>query len=264
MFLLAESSRLKAESEKQKEIFMVSFDKNAPVPLYHQLKEIIKEDIKQGRLLPDRPISSERELVDRYNISRMTVRQAINEMVNEGYLYRQQGKGTFVAEQKIKQGLLRLRGFTQDMLSRGFKTSSKVLQKKQISAGIRLAQALQIKEGENVYRIKRLRLVNRKPMALETTHLPAQLCSGLLEEDLSQASLFSLLESKYGLKLKNSNQVLESALVGEQEAKLLDIKKDSPVLVMEGTTFLDNGQPIEYVRGVYPSNRYRFFVELYK
>ena len=90
---------------------MRTFDKDVPVPLYYQLKEIIREDIERGRLSPGRSIPSERELVDRYNISRMTVRQAISELVVEGYLYRQRGKGTFVAEPKIKQKLLRLRGY---------------------------------------------------------------------------------------------------------------------------------------------------------
>lgn len=243
---------------------MRTFDKDVPVPLYYQLKEIIREDIERGRLSPGRSIPSERELVDRYNISRMTVRQAISELVVEGYLYRQRGKGTFVAEPKIKQKLLRLRGFSQDMLERGFKTRSEVLEKKQISAGHRLAQALQMKPSEKVYRIKRLRLVNGKPMALETAHLPARLCPELLEENLSKASLFGLLEKKYELKLENSRQALEPALASQEEAKLLGIKKGWPVLVMEGTTFLDNGKPIEYVRGIYRSDRYRFFIELYK
>lgn len=243
---------------------MTKFDKDAPVPLYYQLKEIIKEDIDKGRLVPGQPIMSERELGERYNISRMTVRQAVSELVNEGYLYRQHGKGTFVADLTIKRSLLRLPGFSQDMSERGLKTRSRVLEAEELSAGLRLAKTLGIKAADKIYRVKRLRLVNNRPMALETTHLPAKLCPGLLEEDFSQGSLFNLLEKKYKLKLKNSHQVLEPVLASEEEANLLGIKKDHPVLVMEGTTFLTNGRPIEYVRGVYRSDRYRFFVELHR
>ncbi|MCK4423892.1 MAG: GntR family transcriptional regulator [Candidatus Omnitrophica bacterium] len=243
---------------------MKNFDKDAPIPLYYQLKEIIREDIDKNRLVPGQPIPSERELVERYNISRMTVRQAVSGLVNEGYLYRQHGKGTFVADLKIKKGLLKLPGFSRDMSERGLKTRSRVLESAEISAGLRLAKTLDIKAEDKVYRIKRLRLVNGRPMALETTHLAAKFCQGLLDEDLSKESVFSLLETKYNLKLKNSYQVLEPVLASEEEAELLGIKKDHPVLVMEGTTFLTNGRPIEYVRGVYRSDRYKFFVELHR
>src|SRR5215471_6136578 len=141
--------------------------RNSPVPRYHQLKEILREKIRAGELKPGDLIPSERELSETYGISRMTARQAITELVNEGVFYREQGKGTFVTRNKITQQLMRLTGFTEDIRSRGQLPSTKVLVAEMRPASEVVAEKLRISMGQLVFCIQRLRLADGEPLAIE-------------------------------------------------------------------------------------------------
>src|SRR5829696_7790201 len=127
---------------------MVESVKSGPLPRYYQLKEIIRERIRSGEWATGSPIPSERELCEQYGISRMTARQSITELVNEGYLYREQGKGTFVAQPKITQHLSQLTGFTEDMEARAKHPAAQVLHQQMIPADANLAAILQVKPGQ--------------------------------------------------------------------------------------------------------------------
>jgi GntR family transcriptional regulator len=160
---------------------LARIDTNSPVPKYYQLKEIIRgriesEELGEGQLIP-----SERELCESYGISRMTARQAVMELVNEGVLYREQGKGTFVAGKKVQQEAERLTSFTEDMRERGMEASSVVLEVEVEPAGPVVARFLRVEEGERIIRLKRLRNADGEPMALETSHLLYGVASGVLE-----------------------------------------------------------------------------------
>lgn len=150
-------------------------NKNSPIPIYYQLGEQIKALIEKGELKPGDALPPEREFAEKYQISRMTVRQAFTQLVNEGYLYRMQGKGTFVAERKIEQLLQGVTSFSEDMKARGLEPSSELIRFEMQPAAASIAEQLSIDESDPVYEIERIRLADGVPMALETSYLPVKL-----------------------------------------------------------------------------------------
>ena len=236
--------------------------RHSPVPRYHQLKEILREKIRSGEWKPGDLIPSERELSDTYGISRMTTRQAITDLVNEGVFYREQGKGTFVTRHKITQQLLRLTGFTEDIRARGQQPSTKVLSVQMCPATEDIAEKLRLNVGQLVVCVQRLRLADGEPLAIERSQLHFKGCEQLLEEDLEQNSLYRLLESKYGVPLLEAEQELEAGLAGAEEAQLLRIPVGSAVLYTRRTTLTERSQPIEYAKSVYCGTKYIFYTHL--
>ncbi|MEI5906341.1 GntR family transcriptional regulator [Bacillus spongiae] len=236
-------------------------DKSSPLPLYHQIVEKIKKQIEQGELMPGDTVQSEREYAEKYEISRMTVRQAITQLTNEGYLYRLKGVGTFVAERKIEQPLSGLTSFTEDMETRGMKPSSKIINFEIIPASASIASQLNMKEHSPVYEIQRIRLADNEPIALEHTYISANLVKGLTEE-IVETSLYKYIESDSKLTIQNATQVIEASIANEQEAEYLNIKKGVPVLLIQRNTFLKDNQPFEVVRSSYRSDRYKFMINM--
>lgn len=236
-------------------------DKNSPIPIYYQLEEQIKGLINKGELTPGDMLPSEREYGERYGISRMTVRQAITNLVNERILYRVKGKGTFVMEQKLEQNLQGLTSFTEDMKARGLKAGVKLLSFNLVPAENKVAEQLDVKENDLVYEIKRIRLAEDIPMALEKVYLSKNRIQGLNEE-IIKGSLYNFIEDQLQLKIANAVQIIEATSANDEEAKLLQIEKDSPVLLMERITALENGENFEVVQSIYRADRYKFMIEL--
>ncbi|WP_273888904.1 GntR family transcriptional regulator [Rubrobacter naiadicus] len=236
-------------------------DKSSPIPKYHQLKEIIREMVEQEELKEGEMIPSERELCERFGISRMTVRQAVMELVNEGVLYREQGRGTFVAARKVQQPTARLTSFTQDMRERGMEPSSEVLEVEVEEAGLLVARRLGVEEGERVIRLRRLRLADGEPMALETSHLLYEVAKGVLGRDLAGRSLYEEL-SAAGVEISRAEQSYEAVPVSEEEAALLGVEPGSAALLIERVTYDAGERPFEYVRSTYRGDRYRITATL--
>lgn len=236
-------------------------DKSSPIPIYYQLESFIKNQIESGNILPGENIPSEREYAESYGISRMTVRQAINSLVNEGLLYRKKGSGTFVSEKKIEQPLQGLTSFTEDMKKRGMTPTSKLIHFEIIPANSFIANELQIREYAPVYEIKRIRLADGEPMALETNYLSANLVKGLTEQEV-KASIYSYVEEKLGLRITHAEQLIESVRASEEHEKLLYIEKDHPMLYIQRNTFLHDGTPLELVKSVYRGDRYKFQIKM--
>ncbi len=236
--------------------------KNGLLPRYYQLKEIILGKVTTGQWQPGQPIPSERELCEQYGISRMTVRQSITELVNEGYLYREQGKGTFVAQPKITQQLIQLTGFTEDMQARSRRPTTRVLNTQMWPCDKDTAGKLRIKPGQMLFRVQRLRLADDEPLALETALVSFMGCEKLLEEDLVASSLYTLLETKYGVPPLEAEQELEAGLAREEEAGLLAIMAGDPVLFIRRITYTNRGRPVEYAQSVYRGDKYRFYTRL--
>lgn len=232
-------------------------DKNSPIPIYHQLEEYIKAQIDSGELKPDETIPSERVYADMFQISRMTIRQALTNLVNDGYLYRQKGRGTFVNKKKFEQRLQGLTSFTEDMRERGFTPGSKLISFEIIPAGREIADRLKLNENTPVYEIKRVRLADNVPMALETTYLPANLVKGLTEDIINQ-SLYQYIEEKLNLVIHEATQQIEASNAKDQELRLLEIEKGSPVLLILRTSILKDGIPFEFVKSAYRADRYKF------
>lgn len=240
----------------------MKLDKESPIPLYLQLKEILLDWIERGEFDPHDRLPSERELCNEFEISRVTVRQALNELAHERQIYSRVGKGTYVAEPKIDQNLQVLTSFTEDMHSRGLVASAKLLGADFIPASPKLAAILHIQPGAEVVKLERLRLADDIPMALETAHLPHHLCPNILQYDLATRSLYEILRTQYRLKLAKAKQTIEATLANEREAELLDLSMSSPILLMERTTFLEGGQVIEYVKSAYRGDKYKLHVVL--
>jgi GntR family transcriptional regulator len=235
-----------------------AIDPRSPVPKYHQLQEILL-DLVETELGVDAPIPSERELADRFKLSRMTVRQAIDGLVVDGRLYRVQGRGTFVARQKTDLQI-RLASFTEDMRSRGMRASSRVLAFERIAATPQLARDLEIGVGEHVLRLERLRFADGIPMSVERTHVPERLVPGLLEAGLV-GSLYSALQEQYGLVLDWGEQTIEAARPDPADAQLLEIGSEVPVLWMRRYSYAGH-QRVEYASSAYRSDRYQLWVPL--
>ncbi len=232
--------------------------RQAPDPLYTQLKQSLQAEIHSGRYHPHQRLPSERVLANRFRVSRMTVRQALLELARDGTIYTRVGKGTFVAEPKIDQQLGTLTGFSQDVQARGGKASSRVLEARVVPATPDVAGALRLAPEAEVILLARLRLSDGVPLAVETAYLPFALFPRLLSHDFATESLYDVLESQYGRKLTEAEQTIEAALAGPREIELLELVPPAAVLRMQRITLTDDGIPVEYVSSVYRGDRYKF------
>lgn len=236
-------------------------DKHSPLPIYFQLERLLRQQIDQKELLPGDPIPSEREYAEQLGISRMTVRQAITNLVKEGLLYRQKGRGTFVAEKKLEQKLSGLTSFTEDMQARGMKPASSLISFEIVPADAKTAERLFIKEHAPVYEITRIRLADDVPMALETVYISANLVKGLTEK-ITSSSLYQYIENELKLDIKRAVQSIEAAAATEKEHQHLLVQKNAPILLIERKTFLADGTPLEYVKSSYRADRYKFIIDI--
>jgi GntR family transcriptional regulator len=236
--------------------------KDVPIPLYYQIKARLLDAIENGQLKPGDRVLSERELTTQFGVSRMTARQALTEMESQGFLYRVQGKGTFVATPKLEQPLAGLTSFTEDMRRRGLEPAARVISAEEVVAGRKTARALGIGETASVYRLERLRLAGGEPMALEVSHIPANLVPGLLDREPVEHSLYRVLEERYGLKLVRANQSLEAVAANAYEAEVLHVREGTPLLLLERVSRDAQDRNIEFVRSLYRGDRYRFTTEL--
>lgn len=236
-------------------------DGRSPVPLYYQLKEILRQEIESGTWQPDQQIPTEADLCRQYGVSRATVRQALAVLVSEGVLYRRQGRGTFVSPAKVEQNLLGFYSFTREMVERGWAPSSRVLSADVVKARTGTARLLGIQPGAPVVRLVRLRLVRDEPLILETTYLPSDLCPGLENEDLERQLLYDVLTKKYGLKLTGAKKYVEPVLVDQYEAQILGVKRGSPALLLERVTYADQ-RPVALCKWVVRGDRCRHYIDL--
>jgi GntR family transcriptional regulator len=241
---------------------MSAIFRKGPLPRYYQLKEIMREKITSGEWKPGDLIPSERELGEQYGISRMTARQAITELVNEGLFYREQGKGTFVSRHKITQQLIHLTGFTEDIRARGQRPGTRVLAARMQPADETVAERLRIKAGQPIFFLQRLRLADDEPLALEMSHLYFIGCEKLLEEDFEHKSLYQSLESKYGIPLVEAEQEIEAGLFDEENARLLKVPVNSAALFTRRITYTERDQPIEFAKAIYCGNKYTYYTHM--
>ncbi|MCC3358085.1 GntR family transcriptional regulator [Bacillus sp. REN16] len=234
--------------------------KSSPVPIYFQIELQIREKIENKELKPGDMIPSEREYAEKFQISRMTVRQAINNLVNEGYLQRIRGKGTFVTVKKFEKNVQRLTGFSEDMRSRGLEPETKVLSFKVIEADSLIASRLNVEEKSRVYQIERLRLADQEPIAYEVFCMSADLVPDLTWETAEQ-SIFKYVE-EIGLNIISGTQELEAITANKREASILGIKAGAPILYIQQVSQLEDQQPLEYVKSYYRADRYKYRVEM--
>lgn len=238
-------------------------DRESPTPIFRQIRAHLEGAIGSGELRLHQRIPSERELSVRYGVSRMTVRQALDALTQDGRLYSLPGKGTFVADAKIiEQPLRNLTSFTQDMERRGRRPSSLTLSAEVMGATLEVARLLGIPTLSEIVQMTRLRLADGEPLAIEAVHLPAALVPGLLDHDLASGSLYAILSESYGIELARASQTIEAAEPSTEEVGLLALDGPRPVLRISRITSDTHGRVVEYVRSVYRGDRYHLTVEL--
>lgn len=231
--------------------------RDGATPLHAQITEALRLQIKRRELKAGENFPSERELAERYAVSRMTVRQALRHLRQENLIYHERGVGTFVTDRKLDVHTRNLSGFSEEMASLGLAPSSRVLRLKRESAAEQIADDLDLNPGADVFHLERLRLADDEPMAFESTFLPSALCPELDKIDLTKNSLYQILADKYNVRMHHAAESLEAAAANGFAAKLLGIKKGAPVLVVHRVVFTESNQPIESAHTTYRADRYR-------
>ncbi len=236
----------------------VPLQREAPNPLYLQLKDTLETQIRAGVYRRHERLPSERELSEQFGVSRMTARHALLALVNDGAVYTRIGKGTFVAAPKIDQQLQSLSGFSHEIRLRGNRPSSRVLEARISHATPDAAAALGLTGGDDVVILARLRLADELPLAFETAYLPAALVPGLLNHDFTVESLYDVLERDYKLQLTHAEQRIEAGLATPRELELLQVAAPAAVLRMRRLTLAADRTPVEWVLSTYRGDRYSF------
>ncbi|MGE5482956.1 MAG: GntR family transcriptional regulator [Bacteroidota bacterium] len=231
------------------------------VPIYYQIQEILRQKILAG-YPPGQRIPSEAELQDHFKVSRATIRKAIDALVSAGVLERKRGSGTYVVEPKIDELLSHLISFTEEMELKGMRPSTRGLSVEFVEPPATVAAALRVGTDQKVLRIERLRCANDQPVVVLTVYLSPHL--PVSRDDDYSGSLYRLLENKYGVEIATGDQVIEAASAREHEARLLEVRKGDPVLVIKRTEFGVDGQPLDYVKGVYRADRYSYRIQLHR
>ena len=235
----------------------------SPVPLYVQIKEYIRRNIQSGIFDVNDRIPSERKLAEQFNVNRLTVSKALSELVQEGRLYTQVGKGTYVAPEKIDQALHTLTSFTQDMVGRGQRASSRVLYASVDAANPEVAKALSILPGTEIVVLHRVRIADNKLIALEKSHLVYAFCPDILDKhDFNQESLYQVLRENYDIHPTYAHQTIEASVAENDEHEALEANACTPILRITRVTHDQNDQPMEFVRSSYRGDRYKFYTLL--
>ncbi len=242
---------------------MPTLERSNPLPLYYQLKEVLKQQIRAGHLAPHLAIPSEPELVAQYHVSRATVRQALTELVHEGLLYRQHGRGTFVCEPRVQQNISELTSFTEELRRRGRRPGGMLLVGELVRGSQTVREQLRLNDEEQVVRLERLRLADDTPVAYEIDYLPHPRAANVYQraKETAEGSLYSLMSSE-GLHPYIAEQTFRADTASAREAELLCIPSNEPGIRLICTAFDETGLPIEYTEAFYPGSHYDFQLTL--
>lgn len=237
-------------------------DENSPFSLYYQLKNIIIEKIKTKEWPLNTKIPTERELCEIYNVSRITVRKALNELEQEGYLHRKQGKGTYVKGQTYVQRLSSFYSFSEEIRKMGSVPSAQLLSYEVIDAGSEISQKLGIKPEDQVLAIRRLRLADNEPFAIETSYLVHRYTKALKKEDVAELGLYKALEKDCSIKMSDAVETFEAVnIICSEHADYLGVSKNQAAFHLSRTAY-SNGVIIEYCSSLIRGDKYKFAVQL--
>ena len=234
-------------------------DRDVPIPLYYQIADQIRESIHSGELGPGDRIPSEREFTELFDVSRMTVRQAITYLVQSGVLTVRRGSGTYVAEPKLTHDTLRVVGFEKEVARQGGNVTSLVLEQSVRTASEAECSFLGLNSGNKIFRIVRLRQAWDMPLLLETSNIPYSICPGLIDFDLSARSLYAILEEEYDIMLLKADQFFEASIATQYQAELFAIEPGTPMILFDGVTYSTDDIPVEYCHAVYRGDKFQFY-----
>lgn len=236
----------------------MEIDKKSPIPIYYQLKNLIKNSIESGVLKPGASIPSEREYSEKFNISRMTVRQALKELESEGLIIRERGRGSFVARPKIEQK--NIMSFTQMVREMGMEPSTEVIDLKRTVTG-NLHEKFMLDPSEGMFEVTRLRCADNIPVALETDYIPERFAPDIDAKDLT-GSLYRLLKEEYGIEVTASKAGFEAVMSDRYMERLLDIGRSIPLLKVESINIAQ--RPVFYEISFYRSDVFKYAVNIYR
>jgi GntR family transcriptional regulator len=242
---------------------MTALDSHSKIPLYRQLYEILRARIARSELKPGDMLLPEIQLMSQYGAGRVTVRQALDLLVQDGLIYRERARGTFVAHPKLEQNLVRIVSFTQDMQQRNLRASTKVLASELIKANVELAEKLQIASGDELARLERLRLADREPLSVEESFLVHRYCPNVLKKhNYATYPLREALERDFNLRLVRAKQIIRAIAANAKLAPVLSVPQRVPLLHIERVSFSQDNVPIEFLRIWYRADRYSLHNEL--
>ena len=232
------------------------------LPLYHQLYEILRDTIARGAWKPGDMIPPESNLVESYGVSRTTVRQVLDKLVADGLIYRQQGRGSFVAHPTLEQVLTRIVSFTEEMRQRGIEPGTQVLASRLVPAPPDIAAHLDVQTGEELAHLQRLRLADSEPMSIEDSYLVHRHCPGVLQQDYAANPLREALEQVYGVRMVRARQTIRAIKASADCGRLLGAGPGAAILFIERVSFSDRGAPVEFLQVRYRGDRYSLHAEL--
>jgi GntR family transcriptional regulator len=233
------------------------------MPKYHQLANILRQKISKGEWPPQSPIPSERQLETLYQVSRPTIRQAIELLIHEGYLYREHGRGTFVMPQKLQKGLLELTSFSEDLIKRGIKPGQQILEMAYEDAPTDVLRKLELTADTKALRILRVRLGDELPIGLQTSYVILRPDQVITQTELENAgSLYKILQEKLHIIPWAADETLEVTLATKEEADLLQVKIGAPLLLNERVLWSQERKAVEFVKILYRGDRYRYTMRL--
>ncbi|MCT4687621.1 GntR family transcriptional regulator [Vallitalea sp.] len=228
---------------------------------YQKIKKDIEEKINTGEFKSGEKIPSERKLCDLYNISRMTARQAVNELMKEGIVYREKGRGTFVSSPNFLQR--NVKSFTDTLRERGFNPSTNIIEFSTVYNLREISNIMKVPYETKFYKLKRLRLGNELPMALETVYIQKDKCLGLHKYDISQ-SLYKVFEEHYGYKVENISCDIDACIANNIMMKVFNMKKARALLKITGISYTSNGEKLFYEESYYRPDLYKYRVDIFR
>jgi len=233
-----------------------------PVPLYQQLSDLLREQIRRGVYGPLDRLPSEHELVREHSISRITARQALGELERAGLVFRRQGRGSFVARPTVVQGLTQLTGFAEAMAAQGLESTSRVLRAGVVHASTRVADRLDIVPGETAFEIRRVRLVGDTPVSYDVSYFPRELGRRVAREDLVRRDIFWLLENVCGVTLGAADYQIGAVVAQEDIGMQLGVAGGAPLLLIDRLTYDRAGAPVDYEHLYIRADRVRYGLRL--
>lgn len=236
-------------------------------PKYYIIKQDLIKMINDEILTPGQIVPSESKLMQQYNVSRITARKALDELSNEGYLYKVQGKGCFVKNNLEEQSLSKICGYTEEISRLGMQASRKVLTAEIIACFNKRSSELKIPLNSQLFMLKRIYYADNEPICLTTTYLPYHYFEGIEQYDFTKESLYAIIEKKFLCKITRSKLQLEAVSADEDVCKHLNIKKGTPVILFRSITYgkINNQEvPIEYFKTYYLTNKIHYTLEQFR
>ncbi len=230
---------------------------HSPLPLYVQIRDSLRRQILDGTYQVHERLPSENEMMTAYGVSRITIRQALRDLHNEGLVFSAQGKGTFVSKPKAVQNVQRLEGFGEAMAAQGYEASARVLSIQQLKAPKAVAAALDLQPGDEAIEVKRVRYLNRSPVCIENSYFPMDVGRQMFSLDLS-GDIFPMLENLFGIPLGGADISLDAILADDEAQQYLNLKTGEAILRVERLTHNRDGRPIDFEYLCYRGDSFKY------